>query len=289
MKNALNELPPTLDDHYEKAMERIEHQSNKAFALQVLEWVALAVRPLQLREVQHAVADIKLNPDGRLVRDDDSTQQNIIINACAGLVQINNRDNIISLVHKTTQEYFDRNSTKLFPLAERTIAATCLKYLSLDIFSEGPCSTYEDLEFRLKEHALLTYAAEHIGHHFHEENSQTWVDLAARFSQDENKLANATQCLFQRHGWRAFPKRFSALHYAAYCGSAGFAKLVLRSVSDDVDSLDSYGRAPLSWAAKNGHEAVVKLLLDTGKVDVDSKDTEFGRTPLLWADRKSTR
>jgi ankyrin repeat protein len=36
----------------------------------------------------------------------------------------------------------------------------------------------------------------------------------------------------------------------------------------------------LSWVAEKGHEAVVKLLLDTGKVDVDAKDSEYGRTPL---------
>jgi len=33
----------------------------------------------------------------------------------------------------------------------------------------------------------------------------------------------------------------------------------------------------------NGHEAVVKLLLETGKADIDSKDTRSGRTPLEWA------
>jgi ankyrin repeat protein len=49
-----------------------------------------------------------------------------------------------------------------------------------------------------------------------------------------------------------------------------------------VDSKDSYGRTPLTWAAKGGHEAVVKLLLETGKVDVNSKDMN-GQTPLSWA------
>jgi ankyrin repeat protein len=33
----------------------------------------------------------------------------------------------------------------------------------------------------------------------------------------------------------------------------------------------------LSWAAENGHEAVVKMLVDTGKVDLDAKD-ETGQT-----------
>jgi ankyrin repeat protein len=38
----------------------------------------------------------------------------------------------------------------------------------------------------------------------------------------------------------------------------------------------------LSWAAESGHKAVVKLLLEKG-ADMESKDAEYGQTPLSWA------
>lgn len=44
-------------------------------------------------------------------------------------------------------------------------------------------------------------------------------------------------------------------------------------------------RTPLWWAARNGHGAIVKQLTETGKVNVDSKDSEYGRTLLSWAIR----
>ncbi|KFZ00561.1 hypothetical protein V500_01008 [Pseudogymnoascus sp. VKM F-4518 (FW-2643)] len=58
-------------------------------------------------------------------------------------------------------------------------------------------------------------------------------------------------------------------------------KLLLITGKVDADSKDKDGRTPLSWAAENGHEAVVKLLLNRGKVDVNSKDKRR-RTPLSW-------
>ena len=50
----------------------------------------------------------------------------------------------------------------------------------------------------------------------------------------------------------------------------------------NVDSNDKYGQTPLSLAAENGYEGVVKLLLEKA-ADIDSKDTNDGRTPLWWA------
>jgi ankyrin repeat domain-containing protein 50 len=53
-------------------------------------------------------------------------------------------------------------------------------------------------------------------------------------------------------------------------------KLLLETGKVDVNLKDTeYQRTPLWWAAVRGHEAVVKLLLETGKVNVDSKDTRI--------------
>jgi ankyrin repeat protein len=46
---------------------------------------------------------------------------------------------------------------------------------------------------------------------------------------------------------------------------------------------DDSGMTPLSLAARSGHEAIVKLILETGVADVTMQDNE-GMTALDWAD-----
>lgn len=66
-------------------------------------------------------------------------------------------------------------------------------------------------------------------------------------------------------------------------GQADVVRLLLATGRVNADLKDSeFGRTPLSWAAANGREAVVQLLLDTDKADADAKDNN-GRTPLQWA------
>jgi ankyrin repeat protein len=71
------------------------------------------------------------------------------------------------------------------------------------------------------------------------------------------------------------------LSWAAGNGYDGLVSLLLANDSVDPDLKDSqYGRTPLSWAASGGYEAVVKLLLQTGKVNVESTDKDG--TTILW-------
>ncbi|PNY26502.1 Ankyrin repeat domain-containing protein 50 [Tolypocladium capitatum] len=72
------------------------------------------------------------------------------------------------------------------------------------------------------------------------------------------------------------------LSYAALNGHAAIVELLLAIENVEADQKDNVGQTPLSLAASTGYSAVVELLLDTGKVEADSKDN-FGRTPLCYA------
>jgi ankyrin repeat protein len=74
------------------------------------------------------------------------------------------------------------------------------------------------------------------------------------------------------------------LSWAAENGYDAVVHLLLTKNGVNPDLKDSqFGRTPLSWAAENGHDAVVHLLLAKNGVDPDLKDSQFGRTPLSWA------
>jgi ankyrin repeat protein len=56
---------------------------------------------------------------------------------------------------------------------------------------------------------------------------------------------------------------------------------VLLEAKADIDARSSEGRTQLHWAARNGHEAIVRLLLEH-QADTDVKTTH-GRTVLHGA------
>ncbi|KIJ51971.1 hypothetical protein M422DRAFT_157221 [Sphaerobolus stellatus SS14] len=74
------------------------------------------------------------------------------------------------------------------------------------------------------------------------------------------------------------------LAVAAIFGKVNVVRVLLDSGRIDVGSINARKLTPLHEAAIHGHEKVVELLVKTGKVDPDLKD-EKGLTALYWAAR----
>ena len=79
----------------------------------------------------------------------------------------------------------------------------------------------------------------------------------------------------------------SGIHLAAHANVAKLMSYLLEAGLFAADVKDHFGRTPLIWAAKHGHEAVVKLLVHRQDVEINAveKREMFGhpRTALVWA------
>ena len=74
------------------------------------------------------------------------------------------------------------------------------------------------------------------------------------------------------------------LSLAAQNGHEAVVKLLLSRDDVAVNCWDQYARPPLLLAIQNGHEAIVKLLLSRDDVAIDYQNS-YGQTPLLLAAR----
>jgi hypothetical protein len=87
LREAIKKLPDGLDDTYNNAMTRIEGQipSHRELALQILTWISHAVRPLQIREMQHALA---VQIGDREFDDEGIESETVLVSVCAELVTV---------------------------------------------------------------------------------------------------------------------------------------------------------------------------------------------------------
>jgi hypothetical protein len=276
------------DHACEKAMERIEGQiaDSQELAKQVLSWITCAKRPLTKSELRHALA---VEPSASELDEENLPEIEDIVSVCAGLVTVDEESNIVRLAHYTTQEYFERTQRSWFPDAEIDIGKTCVTYLSFNTFNSGFCQTGQEFEQRLRSYQLYDYAARNWG--YHARKAMTLSQSITDFLESEVKVSASTQAMLasKRDLWppsysEEVPRRMTAIHLAAYFGLDEVVNAMIKR-GHKPGLKDTHGRTPLSWAAENGHEAVVQLLLADDRVDLDAKDKQ-NRTPL-WKSVKN--
>ena len=162
VRNKLEYLPVTLKGAYDKALERIYNQEpeHRRIALNAVAWVSYAFRVLSLKELQHAIA-MKISDT---VLDEDSVMDGQdITSLCAGLLVVDQRTNVVNLVHHSTKSYLDdyMNDIRYILLHEfhEEVTLICAAYLTLD--SLKGLSIWE----LVQDYPLACYAAQYMGDH----------------------------------------------------------------------------------------------------------------------------
>ncbi|KAI9737017.1 MAG: hypothetical protein M1834_000606 [Cirrosporium novae-zelandiae] len=284
VRDALNRLPTKLDDIYNDAMVRIKGQgeADSKLALRALSWVSNAFRPLQLRELQHALAveleDIDFDEDG-------ITDESLLVSVCAGLITVDVQSNQVRLVHTTVQEYFEKTKEKWFSNSQKEITETCLTYLLFDAFGEGRCLTDEKRKNRLQQYPFYEYAARNWGNHIRGDPEESVQMLALRFLTDSVKVASSTQILLlpslgTPRYTRNANKIVLGIHLAAFFCLKTILKYLFQG-NIDVDIEDCDNQTPLFYAAKYGYEEMAQMLLERN-ARVNARD-KWNNTPLFYA------
>ncbi|KAH7151404.1 ankyrin repeat-containing domain protein [Fusarium sp. MPI-SDFR-AT-0072] len=271
---------------YEQAMERINGQmpGMKTLAMRVLLWITCAKRQLTTSELQHALA----TKTGKSELDHgDLIHIRDMVSVCAGLVTVDEESGIIRLVHYTTQEYLKRTQERWFRNPECLITTACVTYLSFTVFESGFCKTDHRFEERLRLNPFYDYAAHNWGYHAFKDVTSSEVVIS--FLKSKAKVEASSQALmaaklYSSHLYysQRIPRKMTGLHLAGYFGVSKAANSLL-SLGHGPNLKDTYSRTPLWYAAQNGHEAVVKLLVAAG-VDVNAAAAaDYGEQTALQA------
>ncbi|EEU44035.1 uncharacterized protein NECHADRAFT_74034 [Fusarium vanettenii 77-13-4] len=289
---ALGKGEPALDDAYDEIMDRItsQRQAQKEMAIEALQWIVHSKRPLATLELLHALAVGKGNKSFNL---DYIPKLPDLVPLFAGLVEVDEESDIIRLAHQTAQEYFQRKK-RYFPGASSVIAKACAQYLSSGVDLQEPFHRPLDIIELLKSNSFYGYAAQNWGHHAREsfeEKGTTEKALHKRimcFLNSGVKVKSSFQFLrWTKVGSVEGCLGVTGLHLATSFGLVDQLRALLH-YGYNADQIDDTGMTPLLYAIEEGQTTVVKLFLETARVDVNQRYL-FMQDLLGFIDIKSPR
>jgi len=270
-----------LEGVYGETLSRIKGQGEEEsrLGMAALMWITHAERPLKVHELCHALG-VEI---GAADLDSDNVPAiRTLLACCQGLVAVDKEASKVRLIHYTLQEYL-RGHPNLFCRAHATMAETCLSYLNSHQVKALSATPSPDLGGT----PFLEYSSVYWGMHARRDLSARAKQLALNLFEDYGNhisiklLLDAEKSCPPPLGWHKHPG-FSGLHCASFFGIVNMVADLIDVEGCDVNQADCIGGTPLMWAAWNGHEGVVELLL--GQDDVDpNKQCFCDRTPLLYA------
>jgi len=281
IRHALAELPETLDETYERTLRRI-HEVNWEFAHRLFQCVAVAPRPLSVKELAEFLAfDFETGPipqfhEGWRLEDPVAA----VLSTCSTLLAVVNvkGSKVIQFSHFSVKEYLTsaRLTEKCDPISSRfhvsvaaahtLVAQACLGLLLHfdDDITAGSLQTFP----------LAEYAARHwVGHGQYADALSNLRDgIKLLFDPSRPHLAvwvwiYALEGSWSQTWWVEKPPRprETPLHYAAlYCSDTTLRFLVTEYPEDVNARSQDDNSTPLHRASGNGRAEVVRILLEHG-------------------------
>ncbi|KAI7971989.1 hypothetical protein EIK77_007588 [Talaromyces pinophilus] len=285
----INTLPESVNEAYEKILQKSK-KNERSMVRKALSVVLAARRPLSLVEMNIAVnvnIDFKTDEDLDLESERDFGKR---LRSWCGLFISMFQDKVYFL-HQTAREFllYVETSSPVQPSlntlqtwnrsinseqADATLAVNCVVYLDGMLQENIQCKD------------LLEYASEYWPSHYRgsgKDLEERLIPFLARLCDPEAPGFKTWYTTYSFKNHTAL-RPSNMLLLAAYLGIHTLVKHLIASNKDlNVDEKDDLeGITPLALAAVGGREEVLKLLLETGKVDVNSSD-RFGYTALYHA------
>jgi len=268
-----------LEDAYGATLVRIKGQGGgrARLGISALMWISHSERPLEANELCHALAVEIGSPN---LNADNVPSIGTVLACCQGLVVVEKEASTVRLIHFTLQEYL-RAHPDLFGAAHSTMAETCLSYLNSHQVKAFPIFPFPDLQ----DIPFLEYASLYWGVYAKRDLSDCGKQLALNLFDDYNRHTSTKILMKAQNMWGVDVDGFSGfggLHCASFFGIVEIVAFLIQIEGCDINQIDSQGNTPLIWAAKNGHEGVVGILLGRDDVNPDKQDND-GTTPLWRA------
>ena len=296
IRYALEELPETLDGTYERALKDLD-KANWEFAYRLLQFVAVASRPLRVEELAQFLGfDFTTGPVPKFEQDwllEDPVDA--VLSTTSSLLTTVDLDGsqVIQFSHFSVKEFL--TSSRLAEVKDifvqryhismtgaHTLAARAclgmLLHLDKNITRDG-----------LDKFPLAEYAAEHWVDHARFEDVSLKVEVGMKRLFDPNSFHFAVWVWIhdledrywhrEKRGECPSAPRGTPLHYASLCGLPTIVRFLIIDHSQDADSRGFVDESTaLHLASRRGYVEIARFLLDNG-ADMNARDRRKS-TPL---------